>query len=232
MMRIIYIISRLWLVIRYPGLFTTDRIKARRSKWWLGSRFIVEKGNEAVFENSFVSRSSFVCRGDSNTVICKGQLYKTKVVVSGKGNRVFINDDAKVYNTTLTLRAENSEIIIGKNTNTGSLYAVCMGKKNYIHIGESCMISDNVEIWSTDGHSISDKSTGELLNPSKPVVIGNYVWLGKNSVILKGVEVKDGTIVGMNSVVTKDTEPFSVVAGNPAKTIRNNVNWSGYYTKD
>lgn len=207
------------------------RIKTHRSKWWLGSRFIVEKGNEAVFENSIVSRSSFVCRGDSNTIICKGQLYKTKVVVSGKGNRVFINDDAKVYNTTLTLRAENSEIIIGKNTKTGSLYAVCMGKNNYIRIGESCMISDNVEIWSTDGHSITDLSSGEILNASMPVTIGNSVWLGKNSVVLKGVEVRDGTIVGMNTVVTKDTVPFSVVVGNPARMVRENVKWSGPYTE-
>lgn len=191
----------------------------------------MEKGNEAMFENSFVSRSSFVCRGDSNTIICRGQIHKTKVIVSGKGNRIVISDGAKVYNTTLTLRAENSEIIIGKNTNVGSLYAVCMGKNNYIRIGESCMISDNVEIWSTDGHSIIDLCSGEILNASMPVAIGNSVWLGKNSVVLKGVKVGDGTIVGMNTVVTKDTVPFSVVVGNPARMVRENVKWSGPYTE-
>ncbi|MCR5547216.1 MAG: acyltransferase [Bacteroidales bacterium] len=230
--KIIHLVSRLWFFLRYPVLFCSGRIKSKGTVWNLGCRFLIDKGNDVVLENAYISRSRFVCRGESNTITCNGHVYKTKMFISGKGNRIVIQDGAKVYNTTITLRAEKSEITIGRNTNTGSLYAVCMGKDNYIRIGESCMISDNVEIWSTDGHSISDKVTGELLNTSKPVVIGNRVWLGKNSVILKGVEVKDGTIVGMNSVVTKDTEPFSVVAGNPAKTVRNNVKWSGYYTKD
>ncbi len=230
MKKIVHIVTYALLFLRYFSLFVSGRVKSNKTEWSLGSKIIIDKGNTIEFDNSYVSRSEFVCRGESNTIICNGYMYKTKMVISGKGNRIVINNGAKVYNSTLRLRGENSDIIIGNNTNAGSLYAVCMGDNNYINIGESCMISDNVEIWSTDGHSITDNSTGELLNASKPVVIGNRVWLGKNSVILQGVEVKDGTIVGMNSVVTKDTEPFSIVAGNPARTVCNNVNWSERYT--
>lgn len=51
-------------------------------------------------------------------------------------------------------------------------------------------------------------------------VIGNDVWIGQNAVILPGVNIGDGAIIGANSVVGSDIEPYSIVAGNPAKVIR------------
>jgi maltose O-acetyltransferase len=55
---------------------------------------------------------------------------------------------------------------------------------------------------------------------SKEVKIGSNVWIGGNSVILPGVTIGDGVTVGAGSVVTKDVEPYVVVAGNPARVIR------------
>lgn len=54
----------------------------------------------------------------------------------------------------------------------------------------------------------------------KPVVIGNDVWIGERVIILPGVRVGDGAILAAGSVVTKDVEPYSIVAGVPAKTIK------------
>ncbi|MDR2578064.1 MAG: CatB-related O-acetyltransferase [Chitinispirillales bacterium] len=51
-------------------------------------------------------------------------------------------------------------------------------------------------------------------------VIGNDVWIGQNAVILPGVHIGDGAIIGLNSVVGSDVEPYSIVAGNPAKLVR------------
>ena len=51
-------------------------------------------------------------------------------------------------------------------------------------------------------------------------VIGNDVWIGQNAVILPGVHVGDGAIIGANSIVGSDIEPYTIVAGNPAKPIR------------
>lgn len=51
-------------------------------------------------------------------------------------------------------------------------------------------------------------------------VIGNDVWIGQNSTILPGVHIGDGAIIGLNSVVGKDVEPYSIVVGNPARFIR------------
>jgi acetyltransferase-like isoleucine patch superfamily enzyme len=53
-----------------------------------------------------------------------------------------------------------------------------------------------------------------------PVIIGNSVWIGVNSTILKGVTIGEGSVVGAGSVVTKDVPPWTIVAGNPARVIR------------
>jgi acetyltransferase-like isoleucine patch superfamily enzyme len=51
-------------------------------------------------------------------------------------------------------------------------------------------------------------------------IIGNDVWIGDNSVVIKGVEISNGAIVAAGSIVTRDVAPYSIVAGNPAKEIR------------
>ena len=53
-----------------------------------------------------------------------------------------------------------------------------------------------------------------------PVIIEDKVWIGTRSIILKGVTVGEGAIVGAGSVVTKDVQPWTVVAGNPAQKIK------------
>ncbi|MCT1391420.1 acyltransferase [Peribacillus frigoritolerans] len=91
--------------------------------------------------------------------------------------------------------------------------------KDNIVIGRDCAISWDVVITDTDYHSINDRED------TSPVEIGNNVWIGCNSTILKGVSIGDGAVVAANSVVTKDVPPKVLVGGNPAKIIREEITW-------
>lgn len=71
------------------------------------------------------------------------------------------------------------------------------------------------------GKSFSDK---DYIQTSKPVSVGNDVWIGVNAQILDGVTIGDGAIIGAGAVVTKDVKPYSIVAGIPAKLIRMRFN--------
>ena len=70
-------------------------------------------------------------------------------------------------------------------------------------------------------------STGQGTEILKPVAIGNNVWIGCKAIILKGVTIGEGAVVAAGSVVTKDVAPFTLVAGNPARVIREVKGWRG-----
>jgi acetyltransferase-like isoleucine patch superfamily enzyme len=56
--------------------------------------------------------------------------------------------------------------------------------------------------------------------PARPVTIGRNVWIGFDACVLPGVTIGEGAIVGARSVVAADVEPFTIVAGNPARVVR------------
>ncbi|MGL4337403.1 MAG: sugar O-acetyltransferase [Turicibacter sp.] len=88
-----------------------------------------------------------------------------------------------------------------------------------VRIGDNCMLAPNVSIY-TAGHSL-DPQNRTKSGYGSSVIIGNDVWIGGNSVILPGVEIGDNSVVAGGSVVTKDIPANVVVAGNPAKIIKN-----------
>jgi virginiamycin A acetyltransferase len=70
------------------------------------------------------------------------------------------------------------------------------------------------------GHEWEHAMDGKQYPNKGNTVIGNDVWIGYHSTIMAGVKVGDGAIIGTNSNVTKDVEPYTIVGGNPAKEIR------------
>ena len=73
---------------------------------------------------------------------------------------------------------------------------------------------------------------GAVLNPSKPVYIGDHVWLGKGCAILKGVHIGSDSVIGMKSLVTKSIESNSIAAGMPAKVIKRRITWDKKYIEE
>lgn len=104
--------------------------------------------------------------------------------------------------------------------NTGS-YINAVGT---ITMGDYVLIGSNVTI-SSGQHPIDGTRTPVYARPvvPKPIVIEDDVWIGAGSVIMPGVTLRKGTVVGANSVVTKDTESYAVVAGAPARKLRSRL---------
>lgn len=95
-----------------------------------------------------------------------------------------------------------------------------IGAKSIIKIGNNCLFGDEVSIHDFDGHKIDG------LEGIKPITIGNSVWIGEKTTILKGVTIGDNVIVGAGSVVTKDLESGYIYCGNPAKPIKKFDCWT------
>lgn len=103
-------------------------------------------------------------------------------------------------------------------------------------IGKFCMIASDVTFimnganhlsesistypFAIFGHDWANAMEGKTYPYKGDTIIGNDVWIGYGATIMAGVKIGDGAIIATKSVVTKDVEPYSIVGGNPAKTIR------------
>ena len=130
------------------------------------------------------------------------------------GDRVLI--EADVY---LKIVADGAALKLGEHTFIGRgvefdiMSSVSVGSHSLI--APRCFITDHV-------HGIRpDLRIDQQPCEAQPVVIGSDVWLGAGTVVLPGVKIGDGAVVGANSVVTSDVAPYTVVAGAPARFLRN-----------
>jgi len=115
-------------------------------------------------------------------------------------------------------KANIASIKIGKNCSIGDRTEIHAGK--CVEIGDNVIIAWDCVIMDRDYHS-----TGASDEIIKPVFICNRAWIGCRAIILKGVTIGEGAIVSAGSVVTKDVDPFTLVAGNPARMIKQVKGW-------
>ena len=112
----------------------------------------------------------------------------------------------------------SSKVSIGDHSGIGvnaKIYGQCFIGNN-VMMGEDCtIITRNHRFARTDIPMIEQGYEEE-----RPVYIGNDVWIGDRVTILPGVIVGEGSIIGAGSIVTRDTPPYSISVGNPAKVIR------------
>jgi len=182
-------------------------------------------GNIVVRLNH-LDQSSISINGKNNQIDSYAKLFDTKIRIKGNNNRLIIKKGVEISDTEIMIRGNNCEISIGENTAIlGNCRIVCQGADNYIRIGKNTLFSRDINIWNSDTHRIKDQR-GEIINHSRPIVIGEHVWIGRHANILKGVTIGDGAVVGMMALVTKDVPARTVVAGTPAKVVREEVTWS------
>lgn len=182
-------------------------------------------GNKILNDASFLSGALTVV-GDHNEVFFKsGVKCKGKITIEGSGN-VVIFGDGSFFRGRLIVRGNNQVVSIGSHSTFQSVYMLCQENCN-IKIGNWCMFSRDVEIRTTDAHSVVDAKTRERVNNPASVKIGNHVWVGVGSLISKGSQIPNDSIVGAYSFVNKKfTEENVLIAGTPAKIVRHGVTWN------
>ncbi|PWA04889.1 acyltransferase [Flavobacterium psychrotolerans] len=142
------------------------------------------------------------------------------------GNKLKFNSTLKsnfvgLYKPCTISVRNNGHLEIKEFSGFSGVSIVCSNK---ITIGRYVNCGGNVSIWDTDFHPINylDRRVHDFdkIN-SAPIEIGDDVFIGAHSIILKGVKIGDKAVIGAGSVVTKDVPENQIWAGNPAKFIKN-----------
>lgn len=145
-------------------------------------------------------------------------LFSSKAGVS-IGDGVSVGPNAAIQ-TVSSINNKSPVLEIGNNSMIGKDFFCSSAEK--IIIGKNCLFSWRVTILDHDHVcNLSSKPISDQgVTKGVPVYIGDNTFIGINTVVLKGVSLGKHCVVGANSVVTKSFPPFSVIAGNPAKLIK------------
>lgn len=140
----------------------------------------------------------------------------------GKGAEVHVGNNVLLERKVRFSLGENARVYVGDNTYLADFSNVLAIQE--VNIGKNCAISWHVLFMDTSSHPFGYK--GEIPSTKvAPILVEDHVWIGCRAVILKGVTIGTGAIVANNAIVTKDVPPGTMVAGNPARVIKEDVIW-------
>lgn len=147
------------------------------------------------------------------------------IVISFEGcnNELHIDERLAVGNLRIQF-GNNGLCEIGRNTEIigGSLFI----SNSKLLIGDDCLFSTEVIIRTHDAHHIFDLETHERINFPRDVIVEDNVWIGHRVSLLGGTQIGKGSVVGSNAVTSSRFGNHQIVAGNPARCIRENICWS------
>lgn len=159
---------------------------------------------------------------------------KTRIVCSGN-NKIFVDKpmQGKRYNFRFSvdpILAYGCELYIGKNVSIeGATFCLFDEPNLSIKILDNCMLSDNIYFRVSDGHTILNCESNEIINYPKSILINENCWIGHSCRILKGSVVPANSIVAMGSIFTSSSNQNNtencIYAGIPAKIVKKNVYW-------
>ncbi|MEW5846118.1 MAG: acyltransferase [Bacteroidota bacterium] len=156
---------------------------------------------------------------------------RVKIYSNNKDN-IIIGDNCFILGVLIS--ENNGKIIIGRNTSIRDFVSIrCV---NEIIIGDNVIFSFNIVVSDNNNHPVHPDDRIHMINSgwstelwslkfseNAPVNIGDNVWIGQNSFILKGVHIGNNSIVAAATVVTKDVPSNSIVAGNPGRIVKTDI---------
>jgi galactoside O-acetyltransferase len=148
--------------------------------------------------------------------------------LKGRGGRIAVGDDCLIH-CRIDFDAPSGTVTIGDRCFIGASHIVC---HSGVTIGHDVIMSWGITVVDHNSHAVEweeRKDDVALWSRGRkdwthvkvaPVTIGDKAWIGFGASILKGVTIGEGAVVGAKSVVTRDIPAYAVVAGNPARIIR------------
>lgn len=180
----------------------------------------------SILKEPFVS-----CRGEGNRLtIGKGSAIgaggRLKLEFLGNGNTFTIGKNCQINRGHYRFVGDNMHISMGDKTTINGAYILCMEGAS-VSMGKDCMLSYEIEIRTSDAHSILNSETGERINHAQDVVLGDHVWVGKAALLMPGARISSNSIVGTRALVTGvfDEENVAIV-GTPARVVSTNRTWA------
>lgn len=198
------------------------RVRGNRNRLSIADDVVIDPATSATDPNDI---ATLIIEGDDNQItIGSGTFMALRLVVRGHGHRIEIGSRCMLRGRANLLGSGKGHLSIGDGTTMvdGSLQLHETGE---IHIGKDCMISSQVYASISDMHPIYDLGTGSRINPPASIHIGNHVWAGLRCMILKGAQVGDGAVIAAGAIVSGAVPANTIVAGTPAKVVRENVAW-------
>ena len=168
------------------------------------------------------------------------------VVLTGDDNHLVIGPGCRSHDGLRLELGSNSSIRLDGRTTLGNLFVhapqdghlhvgldsgfngavrILMHEPGRVEIGNGSLFAGEIDITVSDMHSIIDATTEKRINPPADIAIGNRVWVGQRSMVLKGSQIGDGTVVGAMSLVRGPLPGNSICAGTPARVVRSGVTW-------
>lgn len=199
----------------------------------LGLNHIRVKGEHNVVKTFtpglFLSRSKVTIVGKSNRLIFHqgglSYLRNLKISIIGDNNIIEVGSGASCNGLSICIEDNNNRIELGNSFRCGINTELAAIEGTSIVFGEDCMLSANITVRTGDSHSIIDLD-GKRINQSKSVIIGEHTWIGNTVHVFKGAEIGHHCIVAGGGIVTgKIFPPHSIIGGNPAKVIKEGVDW-------
>jgi acetyltransferase-like isoleucine patch superfamily enzyme len=211
-------------VIQYLKFFKVPLVKKNVKPSLLN--VIGAQSNNFFRADTSLVKGRFEFDGINNSLSIKdGATVSGRISIQGKNNIVIFNS-ASIFRGRLIVRGDNQVVSIGSHTTFQSVYMLCQEGCN-IQIGDWCMFSRDIEIRTTDAHSVVDVKSRKRVNTPGSVNVGNHVWVGVGSLISKGSTIPNDSIIGAYSFVNKEyTEENVLIAGTPAKIVRHGVTWN------
>ncbi|MBD5391685.1 hypothetical protein HDR66_02670 [bacterium] len=168
--------------------------------------------------------------GKNNTIEIdnKSAFFASAIDINANNSHIHIKNVKYLRNLIIHVyNGDNQNIVIDDGTSIEGAHIYLCGYASECHIGAECMLANNIQIWTADGHSVIDMKTQHVINatPCK-VTIGDRTWVAQDAKLLKGAKIPPDTIVAASSIVTKEfIESHTIIGGNPAKILRQDICW-------